>query len=114
MAETHLPIFPKELDFKPHRQREDEEVDDNVLHQTPHFHIRKESTHAELFYDLFFVANLTVFTYIHDVTDLRTLAQYILFFCIIWCTWFQVALYDVRFSVVDCAVGRIWKAFQFG
>lgn len=67
---------------------------------------------TELFYDLFFVANLTVFTYVHEINDLATLSQHVGFFCILWFTWYNVGLYDVRFCV-DSVFERIAKAIQF-
>ncbi|KXT12291.1 hypothetical protein AC579_5651 [Pseudocercospora musae] len=83
------------------------------LRQSPRILLVKETTHAELFYDLFFVANLAVFTYIHSVTDERTLEQYICFVCVLWFSWYQVTLYDVRFAV-DCVANIVWRAFHFG
>lgn len=56
--------------------------DDHALHDNPQFRRHTEATNAELFYDLFFVANLTVFTQVHEVNDHYTLAQYVGFFCI--------------------------------
>lgn len=55
--------------------------------EAPEFHRHKEATNAELFYDLFFVANLTVFSYVHDVNDIETLSQYAGFFVLLWFTW---------------------------
>jgi hypothetical protein len=81
--------------------------------QQPHFHRHKETTHIELFYDLFFVANLTVFTYVHEVNNAITLTDYVAFYSLLWFTWYQVGLYDVRFSV-DSLVDRVCKALQFG
>jgi len=86
---------------------------DGSLHDNPQFHRHAEATSAELFYDLFFVANLTVFTGVHEVNDKSTLAQYVGFFCVLWFTWYQVGLYDVRFSM-DSLFERIAKALQFG
>ncbi|KAF7189092.1 hypothetical protein HII31_09514 [Pseudocercospora fuligena] len=74
----------------------------------------EEVTKIELFYDLFFVANLTVFTYIHSVSDGKSLLQYIWFFCILWFSWYQVALFDVRYSQYDCLIHRLAKVVQFG
>jgi len=56
---------------------------DQDLHDNPRFHRHSEATNAELFYDLFFVANLTVFTNVKEVNDHHTLAQYVGFFCIL-------------------------------
>lgn len=48
------------------------EVNSDSLHDNPHFHRHAEATNAELFYDLFFVANLTVFTAVHEVNDAKS------------------------------------------
>ncbi|KAK4547471.1 hypothetical protein LTR36_001127 [Oleoguttula mirabilis] len=131
-AGDHLPLFQTPLipkqEFayrsasssddeasKPGREEAALELQDNDqdLHDNPKFRRHTETTHAELFYDLFFVANLTVFTTVHEVNDRQTLAQYIGFFCILWLTWYQVGLYDVRFSM-DSVFERIAKASQFG
>jgi hypothetical protein len=71
------------------------------------------ATSSELFYDLFFVANLTTFTSLHEINDNQQLSSYIGFFCILWFTWYQVSLHDLRFSV-DSIFERICKALQFG
>lgn len=71
-----------------------------------------KATDIELFYDLFFVANLTVFTYVHEVNDGDSLKQYVGFFAILWFTWYQVSLYDVRFYM-DSVFERFRKAVQF-
>jgi hypothetical protein len=42
---------------------------DESLHDSPAFHRHAEATSIELFYDLFFVANLTTFTNVHEVND---------------------------------------------
>lgn len=79
----------------------------------PIFEKHAEATNIELFYDLFFVANLTVFSTVKEVNDGQTLTQYIGFFCILWFTWYQVSLYDVRFSK-DSMFDRMAKLVQFG
>ncbi|KAF2154572.1 hypothetical protein K461DRAFT_319114 [Myriangium duriaei CBS 260.36] len=79
----------------------------------PLFDRHTEATNIELFYDLFFVANLTVFSSVKEVNDGRTLSQYIGFFCILWFTWYQVSLYDVRFAK-DTVFDRMAKVVQFG
>lgn len=100
MSKAHLTLVPTYAT----------EHDSRSLHQEDE---HRETTDAELFYDLFFVANLTVFTYIHSVSDLSSLQQYIAFFCILWFTWYSVALFDVRFASIDCLTNRISKAFHF-
>ncbi|KAI9888998.1 MAG: hypothetical protein M1814_006056 [Vezdaea aestivalis] len=70
-----------------------------------------EAEPTELFYDLFFIANLSTFTVVHPVNDTESLSSYIGFFCLLWFTWLQVTLYDVRFSN-DSILERLLKGFQ--
>jgi low temperature requirement protein LtrA len=86
---------------------------DCSLHDSPAFHRHAEATTAELFYDLFFVANLTTFTSMLEINDKRSLTSYIGFFSLLWLTWYQVSLYDVRFSA-DSVFERVAKAIHFG
>jgi hypothetical protein len=81
--------------------------------QSPAFHRHAEATTHELFYDLFFVANLTTFTSVLEINDHQSLTAYIGFFALLWLTWYQVSLYDVRFST-DSVFERIAKAIHFG
>ena len=64
----------------------------------------EEATNIELFFDLFFAANLTVFSEVHDVTNLAQLRSYMGYFCMLWFTWALVGLFDVRF-VTDSIFG---------
>lgn len=75
------------------------------------FHQRHEANTVELFFDLFFVANLATFTAYHSITDHSALLGYIGFFAIIWCSWFQVTLHDVRFAR-DSVYERMCKLLQ--
>ncbi|KAF2003054.1 hypothetical protein P154DRAFT_487403 [Amniculicola lignicola CBS 123094] len=86
---------------------------DCSLHESPAFHRHAEATTAELFYDLFFVANLTTFTANLAINDRDSLSAYVGFFCLLWLTWYQVSLYDVRFSA-DSLFERCAKAIHFG
>ncbi|KAG0633377.1 bacterial low temperature requirement A protein-domain-containing protein [Tuber brumale] len=72
----------------------------------------EEATPIELFYDLFFVANLTTVTGVHYITEKKSLASYGLFFIILWFTWLHVTLLDVRFSR-DSVYERICKSIHF-
>lgn len=72
----------------------------------------EEASSGELFYDLFFVANLTTVTAVHYVTDYQSLGSYVLFFIILWFTWLQTTLYDIRFSV-DSVYERTVKLVHF-
>ncbi|KAF3227651.1 hypothetical protein TWF106_009161 [Orbilia oligospora] len=84
-------------------------VDDEKKLWTRH----AEATWVELFYDLFFVANLTTFTDSHQINDGDTLQSYIGYFAILWFTWLQAALFDLRFGG-DSLIQRIAKALQIG
>ena len=88
-------------------------MDDDNLDELPEFQRHEEATNMELFYDLFFVANLTTFSTIHEINDIDTLTSYIGFFCILWFTWCQVSSFDVRF-VADSVLERIAKAVHMG
>lgn len=79
----------------------------------PEFVRHEETTNIELFYDLFFVANLTTFSGIKEINDPETLTQYIGFFCVLWFTWCEVSLFDVRF-IADCVLERAAKAVHLG
>ena len=94
------------------------------------FREREEASSIELFYDLFFVANLSSFTGTHDIDSatsmpvksisvryilIRDIAvkSYIGFFALLWFNWLQVTLYDVRFGV-DSVFERVCKALHLG
>jgi hypothetical protein len=79
----------------------------------PEFQRHMETTNIELFYDLFFVANLTTFSGIHEINDRKTLTSYIGFFCVLWFTWCQVSMFDVRF-VADSVLERAAKGVHLG
>lgn len=86
---------------------------DGSLLEKPAFHRHAEATSAELFYDLFFVANLTTFTSMLEINDPHSLSAYAGFFSLLWLTWYQVSLYDVRFST-DSIFERVAKTIHFG
>ncbi|KAH8730458.1 bacterial low temperature requirement A protein-domain-containing protein [Phaeosphaeriaceae sp. PMI808] len=81
-------------------------------HNSLVFSQRHEANSIELFFDLFFVANLATFTAYHSITDGDYLLGYIGFFGILWSTWFQITLHDVRFAR-DSLYERICKTVQF-
>ncbi|TVY37374.1 hypothetical protein LOCC1_G005633 [Lachnellula occidentalis] len=82
------------------------------MYETPEFRRHEEATSIELFYDLFFVANLTTFTSQYEINGPHILSSYAGFFCILWFTWCQVSLFDVRY-VSDGVLERCLKALQF-
>ncbi|KAJ5475301.1 hypothetical protein N7539_008367 [Penicillium diatomitis] len=77
----------------------------------PRWHRNSDATPIELFFDLFFVANLSTFTATHQVNNLNVLRSYIGFLSVIWFTWLQITLFDVRFAR-DSVFERLCKAFQ--
>ncbi|MCJ1398276.1 hypothetical protein MMC11_001473 [Xylographa trunciseda] len=79
----------------------------------PVLHHNHESSVIQLFFDLFFVANLTAFTGAHEINNSHALGTFIEFFFLLWGVWFQVAIFDVRFSN-DSVFERLCKALQFG
>lgn len=81
-------------------------------HDSLVFSQRHEANSIELFFDLFFVANLATFTAYHSITDGDYLLGYIGFFGILWSSWFQITLHDVRFAR-DSLYERVCKTVQF-
>jgi hypothetical protein len=59
------------------------------------------------------VANLSTFTSLSEINDDETLTAYVGFFAVLWLTWCNVSLFDVRF-IADSVFERIAKAFHFG
>lgn len=55
----------------------------------------------ELFFDLFFVAALAVYTKEAKLATGADVASYILYFTLLWSTWAANAVYDVRFGSKD-------------
>ncbi|KAH6616159.1 bacterial low temperature requirement A protein-domain-containing protein [Chaetomium sp. MPI-SDFR-AT-0129] len=72
---------------------------------------RHEASTLELFFDLFFVANLATFTAYHYINNHSTLFAYIGFFAIIWVSWFHTVLHDVRFEN-DSIYSRVCKTIM--
>ncbi|KAL3456011.1 bacterial low temperature requirement A protein-domain-containing protein [Aspergillus heterothallicus] len=86
---------------------------DESLFENPQFEHYEATSNIQLFFDLFFVANLSSFTAVHEINSRETLASYIGFICVLWFTWCQVTLYDVRFAT-DSIFERIAHACHFG
>ncbi|RSM08372.1 hypothetical protein CDV31_008184 [Fusarium ambrosium] len=59
---------------------------------------REAAAPVELFYDLWFVANLNVFATLHPITDVTNLGSFIRYFLLLWITWLATSVHDVRFS----------------
>ncbi|KAJ5708441.1 hypothetical protein N7488_008242 [Penicillium malachiteum] len=86
---------------------------DLTLKDSPRLYRRSDATPIELFFDLFFVANLSTFTATHEINNVTALGAYVGFLGVIWFTWLQVTLFDIRFGR-DSVMERVFKAFQFG
>ncbi|KAF2639187.1 hypothetical protein P280DRAFT_55916 [Massarina eburnea CBS 473.64] len=104
-AEKHLKRLHKNTPFI-------ESPLEGADHDSLVFSQRHEANTTELFFDLFFVANLATFTTYHSITDHTYLIAYIGFFGILWSTWFHVTLHDVRFAR-DSLYERVCKTVQF-
>ncbi|KAK7211346.1 hypothetical protein V2G26_018524 [Clonostachys chloroleuca] len=72
---------------------------------------RESASTSELFYDLWFVANLNVFATVHPITEKNTLASFIGYFILLWTTWLVTTLFDARFGQ-DGILERIARAFH--
>ncbi|KAG0374060.1 hypothetical protein BGX24_010886 [Mortierella sp. AD032] len=72
---------------------------------------KKTATWMELFFDLTFVANITIFTHQHPIFDNTTFLRYCGWFTILWWMWLSQTMFDVRFSTDDL-LNRIWKLVQ--
>ncbi|KAI1485423.1 hypothetical protein F5X96DRAFT_674662 [Biscogniauxia mediterranea] len=81
--------------------------------QIPYFEKHSSSTNIELFYDLWFVANLSTFTSVHEVTETTKLWSYVGFISILWFNWFLVGLFDTRF-VTDSVFERLAHTVHLG
>ncbi|KAM7187350.1 hypothetical protein V8F20_011014 [Naviculisporaceae sp. PSN 640] len=81
--------------------------------EVPEFERHTEATNIEVFYDLFFAANLCVFAEVQDVTNAQQLATFVCYFCLLWFTWLGLGLFDVRF-VTDSIFERCARAVHFG
>ncbi|KIW10101.1 hypothetical protein PV08_11061 [Exophiala spinifera] len=103
------------VDHKPAEETDNQSISDRSSlsdDELPHFRHDHESSKIELFYDLFLVANLTSFTTDHEIINGQSLRNYVGFFAIVWFTWLETSLFDVRFAA-DSVFTRICKAIAF-
>lgn len=97
------------------------------------FKNREECLPAELFFDLWFVANLNTFTTSYEISTSHALLSYVGFFGLLWLTvsppsyhrvvpsadlsktsqWSQISTFDIRLSS-DSVFDRVMKALQLG
>ncbi|KAL7932059.1 hypothetical protein V8C35DRAFT_329036 [Trichoderma chlorosporum] len=66
---------------------------------------------AKLFYDLWFVANLNVFSTVHEINDASSLGSFVGYILLLWTTWLLTTLYDVRY-VTDSVWERLCRAIH--
>ncbi|KAF7557544.1 hypothetical protein G7Z17_g553 [Cylindrodendrum hubeiense] len=59
---------------------------------------REAASTSELFYDLWFVANLNVFATVHPIVDTDNLVSFVSYFLLLWITWFITTVFDARFG----------------
>ncbi|PGH17370.1 hypothetical protein AJ80_04825 [Polytolypa hystricis UAMH7299] len=79
----------------------------------PIFRRAQGASPLELFYDLFFVANLGSFVSTHEINTVKNLASYVGYITLMWCIWLQVTLFDIRFQS-DSVFTRVFKALHLG
>ncbi|OTA59311.1 hypothetical protein K449DRAFT_397599 [Hypoxylon sp. EC38] len=96
----------------PHEETEDVNPEKGSR-DTPKFHKPHAATNFELFYDLWFVANLNVFTSVHDISNFSRFTSFIGYMVLLWTTWGLTTLYDVRFTA-DSIWERCCKAVHLG
>ncbi|QYS96798.1 hypothetical protein H0G86_004037 [Trichoderma simmonsii] len=82
----------------------DADVDDGL-----EFAKHETSSTLELFYDLWFVANLNVFSTVHEINDVSSLGSFVGYILLLWTTWLLTTLYDVRY-VTDSVWERLCRA----
>ncbi|KAF2845829.1 hypothetical protein T440DRAFT_483016 [Plenodomus tracheiphilus IPT5] len=73
---------------------------------------RHMASTIELFFDLWFVANLATFTQYHAITNRYTFWSYVAFFFVLWTSWFHVVCFDARFTS-DSVWERACKTVHF-
>ncbi|KAI0409702.1 hypothetical protein F4802DRAFT_614360 [Xylaria palmicola] len=79
----------------------------------PRFEKHGGSTTLEVFYDLWFVANVAIFTTLHTINDTTNLWSYVGYISLLWFDWFLVSLYDVRY-LADSISERAARAVHMG
>ncbi|EEU40210.1 uncharacterized protein NECHADRAFT_33885 [Fusarium vanettenii 77-13-4] len=79
----------------------------------PQFQKHEDASLLELFFDLFFAANYTVFSQTQGVNSHDRFKAYVGYFSVLWITWLTVSLYDVRF-VTDSLFERAARGVHLG
>ncbi|KAJ3518317.1 hypothetical protein NM208_g14559 [Fusarium decemcellulare] len=79
----------------------------------PQFQKHEDASLLELFFDLFFAANYTVFSETQGVNSHDRFKAYVGYFSVLWITWLVTSLYDVRF-VTDSLFERAARGVHLG
>ncbi|PGG96437.1 hypothetical protein AJ79_09589 [Helicocarpus griseus UAMH5409] len=74
---------------------------------------KRNAAPIELFYDLFFVANLSSFTSTHEINTTSNLTGYVGFISLLWFVWLQTTFFDLRFYA-DSFASRVFRALHLG
>ncbi|PGH08235.1 hypothetical protein GX51_01389 [Blastomyces parvus] len=74
---------------------------------------RRNAAPIELFYDLFFVANLSSFTSTHEINTTANLTAYAGYISLLWFVWLQTTFFDLRFHT-DSVLSRVFRALHLG
>ncbi|KAI2620637.1 hypothetical protein GGS26DRAFT_570434 [Hypomontagnella submonticulosa] len=110
-------VIPTHQHHHHHSRTHSEEFEDSNSEKgsrdTPKFLKTEAASNFELFYDLWFVANLNTFTSIHDISDIEKFSSFIGYMVLLWTTWLLTTLYDVRFTA-DSVWERCCKAVHLG
>ncbi|OAA64965.1 hypothetical protein ISF_04375 [Cordyceps fumosorosea ARSEF 2679] len=82
----------------------------------PQLQRHEEPTLLEIFYDLFFAATYNAYCDSKTVTNHASFKASIGFFCLLWVTWFNVTLFDVRYATdsIFSITARLNTAIQLG
>ncbi|OJD15499.1 hypothetical protein ACJ73_08977, partial [Blastomyces percursus] len=74
---------------------------------------KRKAAPIELFYDLFFVANLSSFTSAHEINTTANLTAYAGYISLLWFVWLQTTFFDLRFHT-DSVLSRAFRALHLG
>jgi low temperature requirement protein LtrA len=122
--EARLPLLKSPIDHIKELQRKDSIPPDmsDFEHlgwrygrnqNVPEFVKHSGSTTYEMFFDLWFVACMSMFAETHTTTDSHKLWTYMGYLTILWVTWFLIGLFDVRF-VTDSLFERLTRSAHLG
>ncbi|EEH38460.2 hypothetical protein PAAG_08187 [Paracoccidioides lutzii Pb01] len=74
---------------------------------------KRNAAPIELFYDLFFVANLSSYTSTHEINTSSNLTAYVGYISLLWFVWLQNTFFDLRFYT-DSVLSRLFTTLHLG